>query len=279
MRTPATAELYQASIGTRVPLEDFVRLSSASVLVAGLGVGSNVAELLLRKGVGRFILADPGVYDYAHVRHRGSLASTWGRSKAQAMRERLLDIHPRANVTSVGAGLSPRNIGALLDRADYVIDALDCGSPDVKAALHRECRRRRKIALCPFAALSGAALWVFTPDGPSFESFFGRDVCKDPETTLLRILQRLVPDSPPLPRDIARVLKSGRRALPPDAAGADQAAVLCAAALENLILGRRERVITVPKGLLVDVSDPSFLARVLEEPDPEPNSPRRKVSR
>ena len=40
-------------------------------------------------------------------------------------------------------------------------------------------------------------------------------------------------------------------------------AILAVAAIENLVLGRRERVVTVPRGVLIDVSEPGFLARVI----------------
>jgi hypothetical protein len=263
-RMPATAEIFQTTLAGHLPVGSFIRLSSASVLVAGLGDGSNVAELLVRKGVGRLVIVDSGVYEHHDVRQRGSLASTWGRPKADVVRKRLLDINPKAQVTSVASGASSREVLALLDEVDYAVDAMGVGALPAKIALHRAARRRKKTVVCPCPVVNGAVLWVFTPEGPDFERFLDGDARLRHETAALRVLQRLVPHSPPMPDDLRRAVARGDRSLPMDAVGVDQAAVLAVAAIENLILGRRERVITVPRGLLVDVSEPGFLARVLE---------------
>ncbi|HEX7899063.1 MAG TPA: ThiF family adenylyltransferase [Planctomycetota bacterium] len=259
---PATAEIFQATLAGHLPLSDFIRLSSTSVLVAGLGAGSNVAELLVRKGVGRLLIADPGVYEHYDVRQRGSLASTWGHPKAEVVRKRLQDVNPKAKITPVKMSSGSREMNALLDQVDYVVDALNFHALPTKLALHRAARRRKKTVVTPCPVVNGAALWVFTPKGPAFEAFLACD--GRPETASLRLLQRLVPESPPIPEDLRRAVARGVRTPPLDAVGVDQAAVLAVAAIENLVLGRHKRVITVPRGLFVDVSEPGFLARVLE---------------
>ena len=249
------------SNNNHTPLPDFVRLSTASVLVAGLGGGSNIAELLVRKGVGRLLIADPGVYEQYEIRQRGSLSSTWGRPRTEVVRKRLLDVNPRAKVSCATLSADLRGLGALLDRVDVAVDALDFDAWAAKIALHRAARRRKKTVVCACPVANGAVLWVFTPKGPALERFLGSD---GPETAALRHLQRLIPESPPIPDDLRRAVAHGSRTPPLDAAGVDQAAVLAAGAVENLVLGRRERLVTVPRGLLVDLSDPRFLARVLE---------------
>jgi hypothetical protein len=255
------ASLFQAVLAARRAPADVVRLASARVLVAG--PGCNVAELLVRKGVGRLVIADGGRYDLADIPRRGSLASTWGRSKARVIRDRLLDVHPHASVQAVAAEVNVRNADALLEDVGYVIDVLDLARLPAKIALHRAARRSGKTVLYPCPVANGAVLWVFTPRGPSFETFFSCDARSEPDVAALRVLQRVVPHSPPMPDDVRRAILSGAWALSGDAAGVDQAAVLAAAAVENLILGRRDRVVTVPRGLLIDVSEPGFLARII----------------
>ena len=264
MPAPATAEIFQSTLAGHLPLHDFLRLSSTSVLIAGLGAGSNIAELLVRKGVGRLLIADPGTYEHFDVRQRGSLASTWGQPKAEVVRKRLLDINPKVNVTRVKLSAGARELNALLDQVDYAVDALNFNALPAKIALHRAARRRKKTVLCPCPVVNGAVLWVFTPRGPAFETFLDCGRVPGPEMAALRLLQRLVPESPPIPDDLRCAIVRGARTLPVDAVGVDQAAVLAVTAIENLALGRRDRVITVPRGLFVDVSEPGFLARVLE---------------
>jgi molybdopterin/thiamine biosynthesis adenylyltransferase len=262
---PATAEIFQRSLTAHLPLRDFARLSSTSVLVGGLGGGSNIAELLVRKGVGHLLLADPDVYEFHNVRQRGSLVSTWGRPKAEVVAERLRDIHPHIKVVSVPEGVTSDNAASLVDRSDYVVDMLDFHALPEKVALYREARRQRRTVVTAPSVVNGAVLYVFTPEGPAFEEFFGIDLKQPLETLALRFLKRLIPHFPPeAPEALYRAAARGERTIPLDAVGVDQAAVLAVAALENLILGRPERVVTAPRGLQVDVSDPGFLVRILE---------------
>jgi tRNA threonylcarbamoyladenosine dehydratase len=264
---PATAEIFQRSLTAHLPLADFARLSSASVLVGGLGGGSNIAELLVRKGVGHLVIADPDVYEFHNVRQRGSLASTWGRSKAEVVCERLRDIHPHVKVIPVPEGVTIRNVRSLVDRVDYVVDMLDFHALPQKVALYRAAREFNKTVVTAPSVVNGAVLYVFSPKGPTFEEFFGYYPKLPPDELALRFLQRLIPHFPPeAPEDLYRAAARGERTIPLDAVGVDQAAVLAVAALENLILGRHERVVKVPRGVQVDVSDPSFMARIIAPP-------------
>lgn len=256
----ALARLFEDALGGYLSPSRFVRLASSSILVAG--TGCNVAELLVRKGVGTIVIADAERYRPSDIRHRGSLASTWGRPKAGVIRARLRDVHPRARVRAVREGITSRNVDALTRQADYVVDTLDVRALPAKIALHRAARRHDKTVLWPCPAINGAVLWVFMPEGPGVERFFGIDVRTPPERAALRVLQRVVPHSAPMPDDLRRAVLSGLRALPADAVGVDQASVLAVAAIENLILGRADRIVKVPRGLLIDVSEPGFLARV-----------------
>ncbi len=81
----------------------------------------------------------------------------------------------------------------------------------------------------------------------------------------IRFLKRLIPRfAPEAPESMYQEAARGERTIPLDAVGVDQAAVLCVGAVENLILGRLERVVIVPWGIQVDVSDPTFLGRWLD---------------
>ena len=111
------------------------RLKAAHVAVIGVGgVGSWCAEALVRTGVGRMTLVDDDVVAPSNVnRQCPALASTLGRPKVEAMRERLLAVDPDCAVTALATRYSAE--GTVLDLTDFdcVIDAID--SVDCKAAL------------------------------------------------------------------------------------------------------------------------------------------------
>ena len=81
------------------------RLSASSVAVFGIGgVGGHTAEALARSGVGRLLLVDADTVDETNLnRQIIALRSTVGKSKAAAMRERILPSKHYRKVLSVRA--------------------------------------------------------------------------------------------------------------------------------------------------------------------------------
>ncbi len=100
------------------------RLSASSVAVFGIGgVGGHTAEALARSGVGRLLLVDADTVDKTNLnRQIIALRSTVGKSKAAAMRERILDINPDCRV-SIIERFYPFELS--LDGFDYVADCID----------------------------------------------------------------------------------------------------------------------------------------------------------
>ena len=111
------------------------RLAASHVLILGLGgVGSFAAEALARCGVGRFTVVDHDVVAESNInRQLVALHSTIGRPKVEVMRERMLDINPRAEVTAVRMFYRPENAGAIFFDGDGdvaatfngIVDAMD----------------------------------------------------------------------------------------------------------------------------------------------------------
>ena len=124
--------------------EKSVRLSSAHILVVGLGgVGSWAAEMLCRAGVGQFTLVDADVVDVTNInRQMPALCSTVGQPKCNVVAERLKAINPDVKLIVKQEFIERGNIDELLDGAqyDFVVDAID--SLDSKAALICGCWQR-----------------------------------------------------------------------------------------------------------------------------------------
>jgi tRNA A37 threonylcarbamoyladenosine dehydratase len=106
----------------------YARLRAARVAVVGLGgVGSWAAEALARCGVAGLLLVDLDHVAESNInRQAQALGSTLGRAKAQALAERLLDIHPGCSVHAIEEFASQTNWPGLLpEPVDAVIDACD----------------------------------------------------------------------------------------------------------------------------------------------------------
>lgn len=119
--------------------EALAKLSASRVLVVGLGgVGAFTAEMIVRAGVGSVTIVDG---DSIHPSNRNrqllALTSTNGKSKAELMRERLLDINPGLKVIAINEYIrDDRMIEIVEEGYNYVVDAIDTLSPKVFLIYH-----------------------------------------------------------------------------------------------------------------------------------------------
>ena len=108
--------------------ENLEKLKNKNIIIFGLGgVGSYVAEALARCGIGKMTVVDKDTVDITNInRQLYALHSTIGRNKADIARERILDINPECQVTSIVKMYLPENADEFnLAQYDYIIDAID----------------------------------------------------------------------------------------------------------------------------------------------------------
>lgn len=109
----------------------FARLRAGQAIVVGVGgVGGWCAEALARSGVGRLVLIDDDVVVPSNLnRQCCALASTVGRAKVEAMRERLLAIDPALDVIALRRrweeSTTLERLPVDLSAPTVVIDAID----------------------------------------------------------------------------------------------------------------------------------------------------------
>lgn len=127
-----------------VGADAFARITNASICVVGLGgVGSWVVEALARCGIGALTIVDLDEVCVTNInRQLHALSSTVGRSKAQVLGERVLEINPKCSVTVISKFFTDRSAEEILKGPfELVIDTID--SVDQKVILISECVRRK----------------------------------------------------------------------------------------------------------------------------------------
>jgi len=134
-------DIWKERTGYLIGEEGIARLADAKVLLFGVGgVGSFVAEALVRAGVGRIELVDGDTVCETNLnRQLIALRSNIGQYKAEVMKKRALDINPFIDITAKTVFFSRDNKDEFLfSEFDYVADAID----DVKAKLiiAKECK-------------------------------------------------------------------------------------------------------------------------------------------
>lgn len=108
--------------------EALEKLTQTRALVFGLGgVGSWCAEALVRSGIGRIGIVDSDTVCVTNINRQAQATSrTVGLFKAEVLKQRLLEINPRCEVSAWGAVFSRESVGEFeIPGADYVIDAID----------------------------------------------------------------------------------------------------------------------------------------------------------
>jgi len=122
----------------------------AHVLVAGLGgVGSWAVEALTRSGIGELTLMDFDHIALSNVnRQLHAIEDNFGKSKSEAMAERVKQINPNIKLNVIDEFLAPDNLDAHLhknaeNRYFVVLDATD--DVKMKIALAAYCEARDDI--------------------------------------------------------------------------------------------------------------------------------------
>nr|WP_174805155.1 tRNA cyclic N6-threonylcarbamoyladenosine(37) synthase TcdA [Marinobacter daqiaonensis] len=121
-----------------------IALRESHLVVAGLGgVGSWAAEALVRTGVGTITLIDMDDVCVSNTnRQLHALEGQYGRTKTDAMADRLRAINPRADIRVHFGFVTAGNVADLITGdMDGVVDAID--SVKSKAALIAHCQRRK----------------------------------------------------------------------------------------------------------------------------------------
>ena len=123
--------------------EAMQRLEGARVAVFGIGgVGGYVCEALARSGVGALDLVDDDKVCLTNLdRQIIATRKTVGRYKTEVMKERILDINPKAKVEIHNCFFLPENADEFpFEEYDYIVDAVDTVTAKISLVMKaKEC--------------------------------------------------------------------------------------------------------------------------------------------
>ncbi len=150
--------------------EKQVLLSRKTAVVVGLGsLGSVVAELLVRAGIGQLTIIDHDIVEQ-HNLQRQSLytEADVNKLKAKVANEKLQQINNEVAITSHAIHLDEANTELLL--GDIVFDCTD--NPETRSVINQYCHTRIPWIYCSIAGSKGMVL-PFT-DSFCFHCIFGQ---------------------------------------------------------------------------------------------------------
>lgn len=132
-------------------------LSQKKVIIFGIGgVGSWCAESLIRSGIKHLTIVDSDRVCITNInRQLHATTRTVGQVKTEALKQRLLDINPHAEIEAIQKIYEKANSHEFnLDNYDFIIDAID--SLSNKIHLIREATRTKAV----FVSSMGASLKI-----------------------------------------------------------------------------------------------------------------------
>lgn len=150
---------------------DQLRLRHAVILVAGCGsVGGAAVEPLIRFGAEHLILVEPDEYDLHNLNRQNMRLQDIGRNKAEALRERVLDINPYASIEVVPDGITEANVRQLVETATIIVDGVDVTTQKpllMKYLLHKEARALGKPVISGYDVAGLQLLHIYDYRDPS----------------------------------------------------------------------------------------------------------------
>ena len=179
------------------------KISNVTVLCCGTGLGSYVAELLVRTGFKNLIIADGDLVSRANLNRQCFTLDDINKNKARALRKRLIGINAQANIKVVPKYLLADDLAKLIPQADYVINTIDF---DHRAFIDCSnwCRKFNKIEIFPTNLGFGGSLLVFPENGVTLEGYFKT---ADKDKLKMKIIEFLTKQATPEFKEFVKLYK------------------------------------------------------------------------
>ena len=128
------SKIWKKALKERYSEEMYEAAVHARVAIAGLGgLGSHVAVMLARAGVGKLFLADFDRVEVTNLNRQAYRMSQIGKKKTEALAELLREINPCLDLEMADCRVTEKNAGELFGTYPIVCEAFD--KPKEKAML------------------------------------------------------------------------------------------------------------------------------------------------
>jgi len=185
-----------------LPPEEQRKIKEARILLAGCGLGSNIALIATRTGFTRFILADGDKVEVNNLNRQIFSLCQRGRNKAVVTAELIKEVNPKAEIEVFPQFITEKEVEPLVTEADFVINMVDPGP--VVFELNRIANSQGKMVIFPLNIGFAGVVLVFSPDSATLEEMVGERISK--EGFFLQLLDRVSAFLPGyLERDYMRV--------------------------------------------------------------------------
>ncbi len=143
------------------------KLVDARVLIVGMGgLGCPAAMYLAAAGVGRLAIADDDVVELTNLQRQIAHAEqSLGQAKVESARERLLNLNPDVEVTTMHERLQGARLEEAASESDLVLDA--CDNFESRFEINKACLAAGKPLISAAAIRMQGQIAAFDPNDPA----------------------------------------------------------------------------------------------------------------
>ena len=109
------------------PLDEVLQNSVVGIAGCG-GLGSNIAWMLARSGIGKLIIADFDTVVMSNLNRQFFFVEDLGKNKVDALEENLLKINPYIQVEKHNTKITPENLFEIYQDTSVIVEAFDQAS-------------------------------------------------------------------------------------------------------------------------------------------------------
>lgn len=136
-------------------------IKNIPILLAGAGIGSVIAECLLRLGFETLTIIDGDVVELSNLNRQNYIENDISKSKVDSIKERLLSINSEAKITIHNCFLTPDNVDEYIKDHKIAINALDFTS-EVPLLFDSLCQKKNIPVLHPYNLGWGALVLIIS---------------------------------------------------------------------------------------------------------------------
>lgn len=145
------------------------KIKNTPILLAGSGIGSNIAECALRFGFENITIVDGDTVELSNLNRQNYTEKNISEYKAEALYNRLKAINPIANIKFYSEFITTENVEKIIGNCQIAINALDFIS-DIPLAFDELCQKKGITILHPYNLGWGGLVTVITPESLKLDS-------------------------------------------------------------------------------------------------------------
>jgi molybdopterin/thiamine biosynthesis adenylyltransferase len=152
-----------------IPDDEQEKIRKTRILIAGAGLGSNIAECALRLGFENITICDMDRVEASNLNRQNYTWSNIFESKAKSLQLRLKTINPNANIECHNVFLTKENCEQYISKCDIAINTIDYTS-NTPIIFDEICLQHDVPVLHPFNLGWAACTFVVTNESENLNS-------------------------------------------------------------------------------------------------------------